>query len=181
MMIDKETPEETTEIDNKVDANETTEEQDVAEVQEELSEVEQLRLDLEAANEAKLRALADFKNFQRRSLENETRAVSGGMARIVRAILPAIEQISLAIEHSEDDLAVQGFQMARDELLRGLADCGVTRIEPKVGDPFNPQLHEAMMRQESEDLETDHIVMLMQVGFQLGDIVICPAKVGVSS
>ena len=181
MMIDKETPEETAEIDNDVDASETAEEQEVAEVQEERSEVDQLRMDLEAANEAKLRALADFKNFQRRSLENETRAVSGGMARIVRAIIPAIEQINLAIEHSEDDAAVQGFQMARDELLRGLADCGVSRIEPEVGDPFNPQLHEAMLRQESEDLETDHIVMLMQVGFQLGDIVICPAKVGVSS
>ena len=180
-MIDKETPEETAEIDNDVDASETAEEQEVAEVQEERSEVDQLRMDLEAANEAKLRALADFKNFQRRSLENETRAVSGGMARIVRAIIPAIEQINLAIEHSEDDAAVQGFQMARDELLRGLADCGVSRIEPEVGDPFNPQLHEAMLRQESEDLETDHIVMLMQVGFQLGDIVICPAKVGVSS
>ena len=181
MMIDKETPEETTEIDNEVDASETTEEQDVAEVQKEISEVDQLRLDLEAANEAKLRALADFKNFQRRSVENETRAVSGGMARIVRAIIPAIEQINLAIEHSEDDATVQGFQMARDELLRGLADCGVSRIEPEVGDPFNPQLHEAMLRQESDDLETDHIVMLVQVGFQLGDIVICPAKVGVSS
>ena len=180
-MIDKETPEETTEIDNEVDASEITEEQEVAEVQEKISEVDQLRMDLETANEAKLRALADFKNFQRRSLENETRAVSGGMARIVRAILPAIEQINLAIEHSEDDAAVQGFKMARDELLRGLADCGVTRIEPEVGDPFNPQLHEAMMRQEAEDLDADHIVMLMQVGFELGDIVICPAKVGVSS
>jgi molecular chaperone GrpE len=181
MMIDKETPKETTEIDNELDTSDTTEEQDVAEAQEELSEVDQLRLDLETANEAKLRALADFKNYQRRSLENETRAVSGGMARIVRAIIPAIEQINLAIEHSEDDAAVQGFQMARDELLRGLEDCGVTRIEPEVGDPFNPQLHEAMLRQDSEDLEADHIVMLMQVGFELGDIVICPAKVGVSS
>lgn len=180
-MIDKENPDETTEINNKVDASETTEEQEAGEIQEELNEIDQLRLDLETANEAKLRALADFKNFQRRSLENETRAVSGGMARIVRAIIPAIEQINLAIEHAEDDATVQGFQMARNELLRGLADCGVSRIEPDVGDPFNPQLHEAMMRQESEDLETDQVVMLIQVGFQLGDIVICPAKVGVSS
>lgn len=181
MMIDKETPDETTEFNNKVDASETTEEQEAGEIQEELNEIDQLRLDLETANEAKLRALADFKNFQRRSLENETRAVSGGMARIVRAIIPAIEQINLAIDHAEDDATVQGFQMARDELFRGLADCGVSRIEPDVGDPFNPQLHEAMMRQESEGLETDQVVMLIQVGFQLGDIVICPAKVGVSS
>jgi molecular chaperone GrpE len=178
MMIDKETPEET--LETATDA-ETTEANDDTGVQEELSEVDQLRLDLENANEAKLRSLADFKNFQRRSLENETRAVAGGMARIVRSIIPAIEQINLAIEHSEDDAAIQGFQMARDELLRGLAECGVSRIEPEVGDPFNPQLHEAMLRQDSEDLEPDLVVMLMQAGFKLGEIVISPAKVAVSS
>ena len=183
-MTDKETqetPEEAMELETNSDMQETDEEQDETEVQEELSEVDQLRLDLETANEAKLRALADFKNFQRRSLENEVRAVDGGMARVVRSIIPAIEQMNLAIEHSEDDSVVQGFQMARDELFRGLAECGVTIIEPEIGDPFNPQLHEAMLRQESEDLEPDHIVMLMQAGFRLGDIVICPAKVGVSS
>ena len=181
MMIDKETQEEVADSNTEVDAPEATEDQQETGVQEELSEVDQLRLDLETANEAKLRSLADFKNFQRRSLENETRAASGGMAQIVRSIIPAIEQINLAIEHSEDDTVVQGFQMARDELFRGLAECGVSRIEPEIGDPFNPQLHEAMLRQESEDLETDHIVLLMQAGFKLGDIVICPAKVGVSS
>lgn len=183
-MIDREkqdTPDEAVDVDPELDVQDAVEEQDETEVQEQLSEVDQLRLDLETANEAKLRALADFKNFQRRSLENEVRAVDSGMARVVRSIIPAIEQMNLAIEHAEDDATVQGFQMARDELFKGLAECGVSRIEPEVGDPFNPQLHEAMLRQESEDIETDHIVMLMQAGFRLGDIVICPAKVGVSS
>ena len=177
----QETPEESMNLGTEEGIQETMDDQDETEVQEELDEVEQLRLDLKTANEAKLRALADFKNFQRRSLENEVRAVDGGMARVVRSIIPAIEQMNLAIEHAEDDEVVKGFQMARDELFRGLAECGVSRIEPVVGDPFNPQLHEAMLRQESEDLEPDHIVMLMQSGFRLGDIVICPAKVGVSS
>lgn len=184
MMTDRETqqtPEEAMNTGTEEDVQKAVDEQIETQVQEELSEVEQLRLDLETTNEAKLRALADFKNFQRRSLENEGRAVDSGMSRVVRSIIPAIEQMNLAIEHSEDDEVVKGFQMARDELFRGLAECGVSRIEPVVGDPFNPQLHEAMLRQESEDLEPDHIVMLMQSGFRLGDIVICPAKVGVSS
>lgn len=146
-----------------------------------LSEIDQLRLELAEANETKLRALADFKNFQRRSMENEVRAVSGGMARVIRSILPAIEQMNMAIEHAGDDTVVQGFKMARDELLRGITDCGVLSIEPLIGDAFDPQFHEAMMRQESEEVETDHIVMVMQTGYRLGDIVICPAKVSVSS
>ena len=185
MMTDREkqeTPEEAVDTRSDLDTQEATdEEQDKATVQEELCEADQLRLELEAANEGKLRALADFKNFQRRSLENEARAVDAGMAQVVRSIIPAIEQMNLAIEHADDDAVVQGLKMARDELFRGLADCGVSRIEPEIGDPFNPQLHEAMLHQESEDLESDHIVMMMQAGFKLGDIVICPAKVGVSS
>jgi molecular chaperone GrpE len=157
-----------------VDANEEgTEEQ--------LSEVDQLKLELEEANDTKLRALADFKNYQRRSNENESRATLGGKAQVVRAILPAIEQMNMAIEHASDDAVVDGFKMARDTFMQGLAECGVTSIEPNVGDVFDPQCHEAMMRQESEELQTDHIVMVMQAGFQLGDIVISPAKVVVSS
>jgi molecular chaperone GrpE len=65
--------------------------------------------------------------------------------------------------------------------MQGLVECGVTTILPEIGDEFDPQLHEALMRQDSEDFETDRIVMVMQSGFQLGDIVISPAKVAVSS
>ena len=150
-------------------------------LEEQLSEVDQLKLELEEANEVKLRALADFKNYQRRSIENETRATTGAKAQVIRAILPAIEQMNMAIEHAGDDAVVDGFKMACDSLIQGLAECGVTSINPQVGDLFDPQLHEAMMRQESEELDPDHIVMVMQTGFQLGDIVISPAKVAVSS
>ena len=145
----------------------------------ELSIEDQLRLELHEANEAKLRALADFKNYQRRSIENETRAIESGMARVVRSILPAIEQLNLAISHGGDDAVIQGFQIALGELMKGLAECGVSTIEPNMGDEFDPQMHEAMMRQEVEDVETDHIVSLMQTGFRLGDIVLQPAKVSV--
>ena len=145
----------------------------------ELSIEDQLRLELHEANEAKLRALADFKNYQRRSIENETRAIESGMARVVRSILPAIEQLNLAISHGGDDAVIQGFQIALGELMKGLAEGGVSTIEPTMGDEFDPQMHEAMMRQEVEDVETDHIVSLMQTGFRLGDIVLQPAKVSV--
>ena len=152
---------------------------EVAEETSELSIEDQLHLELHEANEAKLRALADFKNYQRRSIENETRAIESGMARVVRSILPAIEQLNLAISHGGDDAVVQGFQIALGELMKGLAECGVATIEPAVGDEFDPQMHEAMMRQEVEGVETDHIVSLMQTGFRLGDIVLQPAKVSV--
>lgn len=161
--------------------NEVVEEIEMEQVEEQLSEVDQLKLDLEEASDAKLRALADFKNFQRRSAENEIRASTGGMARVVRAVLPAIEQMNMAIEHAGDDAVVQGFKMSLDGLLQGLVECGVEAIEPAIGDEFDPQMHEAMLRQDAEDMDTDHVVMVLQKGFRLGDVVISPAKVSVSN
>ena len=154
---------------------------DIEQVEDQLSEIDQLKHDLDDANEAKLRALADFKNFQKRSYENEVRATSGAMAKVVRSIMPAIEQMNMAIEHAGDDVVVQGFQMALDGLLQGLAECGVETIAPEIGEEFDPQMHEAMMRQDAENMDIDHIVMVMQTGFRLGDIVISPAKVAVSN
>ena len=174
MKIESNTNEEELHQDNETDV-------EVKQVEEQLSETEQLKKDIADANDAKLRALADFKNFQRRSIENEIRATSSAMAKVVRSILPSIEQMNMAIEHAGDDAVVKGFQMARDGLLQGLADCGVETIEPVVGDAFDPQMHEALMRQDSEDMDTDHVVMVMQSGFRLGDIVISPAKVAVSN
>ncbi len=72
----------------------------VVETEEALTEVDQLKSELAEATDAKLRALADFKNFQRRSVENEMRAQNGGIAKIVRAIIPSIEQMNLAISHA---------------------------------------------------------------------------------
>ena len=152
---------------------------EVTEEPPQLSTEDQLRLELHEATESKLRAMADFKNYQRRSAENEIRAVETGMARVVRSILPAVEQLNLAISHGRDNAVVQGFKIALGELMKGLAECGVTTIEPTQGEEFNPQMHEAMMRQEVEGVETDHIVSLMQTGFRLGDIVLQPAKVSV--
>ena len=153
----------------------------VVETEEALTEVDQLKAELAEATDAKLRALADFKNFQRRSVENEMRAQNGGIAKIVRAIIPSIEQMNLAITHAQDDTVAKGFEMAKDELIKGLADCGVTTINPQVGNKLDPLLHEGMLRQETDEYEADHIVQVLQQGYQLGDIVICPAKVALSA
>mgnify|MGYP001379129246 CR=1 FL=1 len=56
-------------------------------------------------------------------------------------------------------------------------ECGVALINPEVGDPFDPHLHEAIMRQETEGLEPDHIITVIQQGYGLGEIIISPAKV----
>jgi molecular chaperone GrpE len=74
-------------------------------------------------------------------------------------------------------------RLIRSELLKGLAANGVEAVEPAVGDAFDPNLHEAVLRQPPEsgaEVEPGSISMVLQAGYRLGDMVIRPAKVGLA-
>ena len=64
--------------------------------------------------------------------------------------------------------------------MNALQRFGVQRIDARQGDAFDPNLHEALMRQEQEGVESDHVVMQMQPGYTIGEKTIRPAKVSVA-
>lgn len=145
-------------------------------------EIEQERDD---AIEARKRALADFQNFQRRASENERRALEEGTTRVVRSILPVLDHFDLALSQGKEPMTVDqlvgGVKMVRDELDKTLQSHGVQRIAPDAGDEFDPQRHEAMMHEPSDEHETGRIVQVYQTGYAMGDRVLRPAKVAVAS
>ena len=147
--------------------------------------MEQLRIEREQAREDRLRALAEVSNNQRRASENERRVEQASRTSLIRRILPVLDQFDMAASQDPESVTteqlVEGFQIAGNELLKILTDQGVERVEPAIGDVFDPMKHEAMLRQESEEIDTDHIVMVMQAGYMMGDQVIRPAKVAVAS
>lgn len=135
-------------------------------------------------NERYLRMLADYRNFQRRTLESEPRIRASGIAGVARSLVPALDQFDLALSSAGDAESLRsGMRLIRDELLKGLAANGVEVVEPSVGDAFDPNLHEAVMRQAPEsgvEVEPGAISMLLQAGYRLGEVVIRPAKVGLA-
>lgn len=147
--------------------------------------MEQLRVERDQAREDRLRALAEVSNNQRRAMENERRVEQASRASLIRRILPVLDQFDMAASQDSGSVTteqlVEGFKIAGNELLKILTDQGVERLEPEIGEPFDPMKHEAMLRQESDEVETDHIVMVMQAGYMMGDQVIRPAKVSVAS
>ena len=131
------------------------------------------------------RALADFQNYQRRALENEREARLQGITSVVQSLAPALDNFALALnvdttKTSAADIR-QGVAVIRDEVFRILGTHGLTVIEPKAGDEFDPHRHEAMMQAKMQDMAPNHIVQLFQVGYALGDRTLRPAKVSVSS
>jgi molecular chaperone GrpE len=135
-----------------------------------------------AAFESKfLRALADYQNLQRRSLESEARARAGGVAAVTRALIPALDRFEaiVAAGGGDGESIRTGLQLVRDELRKALAANGVEPISPEVGDEFDPNREEAVMRQVAEGVPPNHIAAVFETGWRVGELVLRPAKVAV--
>ncbi len=164
--------------------------QERAEADEELSPeatavLEELRAELDEAIAGRKRALADFANYQRRVAENEGRAARSAAAEIVRSLLGALDHFDLALEQDTGQITVEqllgGVRIVRDDLKRALESQGVKRVQPAVGEEFDPTRHQAVLRQAAEGIEPNHIVAVLQPGYTMGEIVLRPAKVAVAA
>ena len=165
-------------IDPEIPAEGETQTDDLAQV------VEKLLVDRDEAIAAKLRAQADFANFQRRSIENEARARVGGLVQLTRALMPVLDHFDLALAQDPSKLTVEqlakSIEMTRAELQKALEQNGIARIDPTPGTPFDPLQHDAVMRQPAEGIAPGCISMRFQTGWRLGETVLRPAKVAVA-
>lgn len=119
-----------------------------------------------------------YANFVRRSREAEREARNAGVADVVEALLEVLDGIDLARKH--DDL-VGPFATTAQALENTLRTrFGVERFG-EVGEPFDPELHEALFAQESDDVEVDTISEVAQPGYKLGDKVLRAARVLVAT
>lgn len=145
------------------------------------AEIERLTSERDEAQARYQRALADFQNFQRRAYANEEAARLRAKADVVRDLVPALENLDLVLEQEANQDAAraiqQGVKMVRDEMLKALAGHGVSRIEPKAGDEFDPNRHEALMHIDAPDVAPDRVAQVFKAGYTLGQIIIRPAKV----
>ncbi len=128
---------------------------------------------------------ADFQNYQRRAAINEREARQGATSGVVQSVLPIMDHFDLALGQdptkATSEQIAGGVRMIRAELMRVLEGYGVSLIEPKPGESFNPGDQQAVMQQPSADVEPGHVVMVLGVGYRLGDRVIRPAKVAVAA
>lgn len=149
------------------------------------TQVEQIIRERDEADQARVRALADFKNFQRRSIENEQRSRREGASSIVRGLLPALDNLDLALQNAEKakeiDQVLQGVSIVREELHRALEANGVEVLLPGPGDEFDPEQHEAVAKQAYEGIAEGSIGETIQPGYALNDVVLRPAKVVLAS
>lgn len=149
-----------------------------------VDEMEQLRAEKEEMFARLQRTTADYQNYIRRNAENRPIEIRRAEGDVLKRFIPVLDHFDNALAHEpsgeEAKSVYDGMRIVRDELVQVLRQSGVEPIEPRPGDPFDPHLHEAMMRQPVEGVEPNHVSMIMQSGYRHGDRTLRPAKVAVA-
>lgn len=147
-------------------------------------EAETIRRELEETQQRLLRLQADYDNFRRRTrLEKEEFAKYASL-NVVEKLLPVLDNFERALaagQNAQDlDSFVKGVDMIFRQLTDVLAQEGLEPIQA-VGEPFNPEFHQAVMQVESEEHDDNIVVEELQKGYMLKEKVIRPSMVKVNA
>ncbi len=164
--------------------NETPLEETVEEVVEETVEVPEVNPWEEKYNaerDAHLRVAAEFDNFRKRTIKEKEASYGNGKADAVAKILPIYDNLERALNQPTEDAAYKkGVEMTMNELVKIFTGLGV-EIFGNVGDEFDPNLHNAVMHVENEELGENVIAQVFQKGFKIGEKIVRFAMVQVAN
>jgi molecular chaperone GrpE len=127
------------------------------------------------------RTQADFENYRKRVARDAAAAQERGVAKLAKELLPALDNLDRAIEAAEaEDPLLAGVRLVRSELSAALARVGIEAFAP-LGEPFDPNLHEAVAQQPVEGATSGDVAEVFQNGYRMGETIIRPARVLVAA
>ena len=164
--------------------NETPVEETVEEVVEETTEpaeVNPWEEKYKAEHDSLLRLAAEYDNFRKRTVKEKEASYGNGKADAVAKMLPIYDNLERALNQPTEDAAYKkGVEMTMNELLKIFTSLGV-EVFGNVGDAFDPNLHNAVMHIDSEELGENVIAQVFQKGFKIGEKVVRFAMVQVAN
>lgn len=148
------------------------------------SEIEALQQELDDAREQSLRAQAELLNVRRRAEQDVEKAHKFGQEKLIVDLLPVVDNLERAlatIDLQDETLKpiVEGIELTLKSFLDTLARHKVERINPH-GEPFDPQLHQAMTMVDNPEVEPNTVIDVFQKGYTLHGRLVRPAMVVVS-
>lgn len=148
-------------------------------------QVLELSAEITSGKEKYIRLQADFDNYRKRSEKERLTARSDAKGEVMESLLPMVDSFERAKQQIKPetekekkiDTSYQGIYKQFVEIMRSLQ----VAVVPTVGKPFDPSLHEAIAREESQEFKEGIIIQEFRRGFLLGDRLLRPAMVKVSS
>ena len=153
-------------------------------VQELEAELEQSKTQAAENLDGWQRSRAEFANYKRRVEAERTELVASAGAEALKRVLPAVDDFERALQTLPADLQdhpwISGVLLVQRKLNSALEQSGVTPIAVKPGDDFDPNLHEAVTHEDSDQVASEQIIGEVQRGYKLGDRVLRPTMVRVA-
>ena len=153
-------------------------------VQELQEEIEQTKAQATEYLDGWQRARAEFANYKRRTEAERTEMSLAAGAEVLKRVLPAVDDFERAVQTLPDDLKdhawVNGVMLVHRKLINALETSGVKAIPVQPGDAFDPNIHEAITHEDSEEFASGQIIGEVQRGYKMGERVLRPAMVRVA-
>ena len=158
-----------------VDDEDTIEQEEKTELTDEV-----LEEDFNEFKDKYQRLLADFTNYKQREEASKADFKKYAVSNLIEKLLPVLDNFDRALKDQDpEDGLVKGIVMTRDEMIKVLKQEGLEVIESD-GSAFDPNIHQAVLAEESDEVESDHVIETFQKGYKLNDRVIRPAMVKVA-
>jgi molecular chaperone GrpE len=148
-----------------------------------LEKINELQEASEKNHDLHLRSEAEIENIKKRNRKDKEEWVKYASETLIKEILPVMDNLEMAISHSQDENSIQALREGVELTLKGLRDVlgksGLEEVKAE-GEPFDPNYHHAVSEQADENVEAGIILQELQKGYMLKKRLIRPAMVIVS-
>lgn len=150
-------------------------------------EWEQLVAERDQLKDRLMRSLADAENTRKRLERDRRDAETYGGSKLARDMLPVYDNMQRALEAVDDKqreaskALIEGIELTLRELLNTFSKHKIERVSPEIGEKFDPQVHQAMFEAPVPGIDGGKVIQMLTDGFVIGDRLLRPAQVGVSS
>lgn len=155
--------------------------EDVINLAEELQKAQE---EIASLKDRYLRTVAEMENFRRRLAREKQDIIRSAASGIIESLLPVLDNMRLGLQsaenHPEAREVSKGFSMVHDQLQGVLREQGLETLEPQ-NEEFDPNLHDALTQQPSDEVEEGKVLQTVRVGYRLNDRLLRAASVIVSS
>ena len=133
-----------------------------------------------------LRIAADFDNYKKRSETEKTRARLEGTLEMAAAVFAVMDSLELALRHASAENAdteslTEGVRLTYEQSVSQLASFGINQISAKIGDKFDPSVHQAIENRPSDEIKKGCVAEEISKGYRAGETLVRPVAVAVSS
>lgn len=150
-------------------------------------ELEAVQAERDELKDRLLRAMADAENTRKRGERDRRDAELYGGTRLARDILSVYDNLDRALQAVDDKIRadapglIEGIELTQKELIAAFSKHKIMPVNPDPGERFDPQIHQAMFEAPVPGTKAGEIIQVMNVGFTIGERLLRPAQVGVSS